>query len=114
MIKKTKNVNLKILLGLSIFILCNLNSFAYVWGNWSECAFEGGCEQGYGSTMGALVVDGAAYFLDASTNGLLFMSLVETAEINGIDYSKLRETLYRTIAGLEKSRDVYKALKLEE
>ncbi len=127
MSRKIKNLNLKILMGLLVLVLTGSYSYSRVWGNYSDCALEPGCEsegevagtQGSigtaldsGGSAGMYIVEGAGYLLTSYSGMATFLSRVETAELTGTEYSGLREILYRTIIDMEKAKNAVYLLKL--
>ena len=100
---------------MSMLVSC-INAFPHLYANDGECAFEGECgvvgESGIfvpsgSGLMGMYIVESAGYVLDAHSAVLQFMNRYELAELNGADFSEMKELLSRAIDNLRQARSNY-------
>lgn len=103
--KKNQNVA-RILIAITAVIILSTNIYPRMIANDGECAYDGGKSYSIKSN----IVAGAGYFLNSYSDALLLLNRVELADVNGIDYPELRETLYRAIENMEKAKDAYTLL----
>lgn len=112
-------LSFKLIVVLFIIAISDSIAFAYVWGNWRECASAPGCSctltlqltQDTGSQLKTYVVESAGYFLKSHAAYQEFLNRVEMSDINGVDYKELREILYSTIENMENASVAYSNLK---
>ncbi len=112
-------LSFKLIVVLFIIAISDSIAFAYVWGNWRECASAPGCSctltlqltQDTGSPLKTYVVESAGYFLKSHAAYQEFLNRVEMSESNGIDSEEFKNTLYNAIDNMEKAKAVYTNLK---
>jgi hypothetical protein len=86
--------------------------------NWSECAFEGSCDDGQiasammssaksSPSINTLIIQGAAYFLKSNSNIQLFLNQYELSDLNGVDYAALKTIVDDALIDMQKARSTY-------
>lgn len=122
----SKKLTFKILIGAFVLILASSVSYSRIWYNYSECGYEGECDgggtssgtgeaigtaQGTGMSIGVLIVESAGHLTKSYSNMVSLLNTIEMSELNGTDFSELRETLYITIEEMEKANEAISNLK---
>ena len=91
MSKKTKQWYLTMLVGMFTLFLLTMPSFAYIWGNYSECSYTGSNNGGLESTgLSHQVMVAASNFLESHARYQAFLAAYETSGLTGVDYQSLR------------------------
>ncbi len=106
----TLKVISKLFIGAFIIWALNSYSFAYIWANYSDCAFSETCEEKSTSTIKTYVIEGAGYFLSSHSDSLLFLNRIEVSELKGIDYGELQEIMKKAISNMKGAKESYTAL----
>lgn len=107
----------KIMAAVLILVLSTMNASAIIFFNSSDVGFEKDGVVGEESTspqvkgLRELIVEGAGYFLDSSSNFLLFLNKVEVAELVNLDYNEVQMNLNSAIEKMKYARDTYTHLK---
>lgn len=116
--QKNKTLLVCVLVGLVLMASLSINSYPRFHGNFGECTVEPGCEGGDGSSTGVYVpessgmlkmyiIDGAGFVLSTYSGMGELLKQIETSEMNGPDYCKMRETIYCMIEDMERARFTY-------
>jgi len=116
---KVKNLILKCFAVLFIISINSSAAFAYVWGNWRECASAPGCsctltlqvKQETTPTLKTYIVESAGYFLKSNAAYQEFLYCVEMSESKGIESADFKNAIYNAIDNMEKAKAVYSNLK---
>jgi hypothetical protein len=117
---KSKNIMFQAIIGL--VLIASLSNFSYsaLSGNWRECLAAPGCTCSFTldiaksatTTLKTYIILSAGYSFDSYAAYQSFLSRVEMADINGIDYKELKSILYSAIEHMEKARASYENVKL--
>jgi len=118
--KQIKKYFVTVIMVLFIFCICSPFSYALVAANWRECLNGPGCTctltlditKSTIPTLKSHIILSAGYSFDSYANYQAFLSRVEMADINGVDYKELRAILYSAIDHMEKARAEYENVKL--
>lgn len=125
--KQLKQATLKIFVGILVLIFTSSLAFSTIWGNWSECGYEGGCEGREGNSIGVyvgenvesekgisirmLIVESAGHLLNSYSGMLTLLNRVEMSELNGPNTAEIRELTDRVIEDMEKANCTIQLLK---
>lgn len=108
--KQIKRFCVTMIMVLVIYCICNSTAYAFVWGNWRECANTPACSSTVQTEYFLLktcIEESAGNFLNSHSNFQAFLNRVELAESNGLDRSELKEILYIVIENMEKAKAAY-------
>lgn len=125
--KQIKQATLKIFVGVLVLIFTSSLAYSTIWGNWSECGYEGECEDPEANSIGVyvlesvesgkrtgirmLIVESAGHLLNAYSGMLTLLNRVEMSELNGPNLAEMRELTYRVIEEMEKANSSIRLLK---
>ena len=87
---------------------------ALMWANESCVAFPEGCRGRGGKssiTIGGFIAEGGCYFLKSSSDKDLFLSLIESSELSGPNYTALRTAINSAVFNMEQAKNTYYQLK---
>lgn len=117
---KSKTMLFQAIIGL--VLIASLSSFGYsaLSGNWRECLVAPGCTctvaldiaKSSTATLKTYIILSAGYSFDSYAAYQSFLSRVEMADINGVDYKELKIILYKAIDRMEKARAAYENVKM--
>jgi len=118
--KQIKKYFVTVIMVLFIYCICSPFSYARIAANWRECLVAPGCtcEVTLDITKSTIpilktyIIESAGYFFDSYAAYQSFLSRVEIADINGVDYKELKTILYSAIDHIEKARAAYENVKL--
>lgn len=110
--KQIKRFCASMIMMLVFYCICNSIGYARLWQNWRECTNEPDCISQFSvPELKSYIIDSSGYFLNSHSDYQAFLSHVELAEINCINYIELKETLYLAIENMEKAITAYTNLK---
>jgi len=107
-----RNALLKTVLGILIVTCCTINSFAFWVFNTTENGFTG--TKSLSSTeasIGDLIVQGGAAFLDSYSSTLQYMKKTESASLLGVNQSELLTLLKKALSSMTLATGYYSKLK---
>lgn len=120
MIKQHKKLFLRVFLAIFALSMVYTNLYPRILGNKGGCPYESepcgivpvegdinGIPGAPSSSINTTIVFGAGYFLNSQAAALIFLNKIEMSEVAGLNYSDLRETLYRAIENMELAKDTY-------
>lgn len=106
MIKQVSTAILKTLMGILILCVLQMNGFSRLIGNGSSDAFEG-AEQ---TVIEGYVMEGAGYFLKSQSDAFLLLNKIELSDLNGVNYTELKQLVSSTVSAMENAKAKYAAL----
>jgi hypothetical protein len=107
MMKQTsKTTILKLLLGIFIVGLFQMQGIARYIFNKSEIGFEAPGSTG----IRTYVIEAAGGYLNSHSDLLLLLNRIEMEEINGIDYAELQQVINNAVVHMENAREKYNDL----
>ena len=125
--RQIKQLTLTIFVGLLILFTTSVVSYAVIWGNYSECGYEGECEDPEANSIGVyvvgsvetekgisirkLIVESAGHLLNSYSGMLTLLNRIEMSELNGPNLAEIRELTYRVIEDMEKANSTIQLLK---
>jgi hypothetical protein len=109
MIRFEKKIMQTMIIGLVVFFLLSIPSFALVWGNNTQGVF-GSDGKGEGESINGYIIDGAGYFLKAYSDILLFLNKIELAETRGLNFAEINAILDSAIDNMERVKSTYAML----
>jgi hypothetical protein len=120
MINKLTKMIFKAIIGLVLVFSLSIPSYSALACNWRECLVAPGCTctvtldiaKSSTATLKTYIILSAGYSFDSYADYQSFLSRVEMADINGIDYKELRAILYSAIGHMEKARAAYENVRI--
>jgi hypothetical protein len=117
---KSKKVMFQALIGLVLIFSLSISGYSALGYNCRECLAAPGCTctitpdiaKSTATTLKTYIILSARYSFDSYAAYQSFLSRVEMADINGVDYKELRAILYSAIDHMEKARAAYENVKL--
>lgn len=106
MIKQKKTAILKVLLGVLVLCVFQMNAFSRIILNGSPEGFEGP-EQ---PVIEGLVIEGAGYFLESQSDTLLLLNKIELSDLDGVDYAELQLLVNNALTNMENAKGKYTSL----
>jgi len=110
-----KHNGMKLLLGLIIMIIMNIQLLSWWYVNGSGNAYNPPPSPGFEVTgtvsIETEVARGAGYFLEAYADTLLFMNQVELSNLKGMDYNHLQSLLDNALKHMTQANATYTRLK---
>jgi hypothetical protein len=104
-----------ICLGIVILIITTSVSYARIMGNFTDIAYVVPVDpvdpDAKSKPLNTCIVNGAGSFLKAYSHVILFLTRVEMADINGVNYIELRNILNNAVVNMEMAKDAYINLK---
>jgi len=110
MIKRTATV-------IVLVTLLTVSLNAFMAGNESCGAFTCGCGDSRegdvygiipsGMTLGQLIAEGGAYFLESNANYQQFLSCFEKSEVTGLDFKSLGDGIQSAVSSMKKAQETY-------
>jgi len=117
---KSKKVMFQAIIGLVLVFSISTCGYSALGYNWRECLAAPGCTctltltitKSTTATLRTYIIESAGYSFDSYAAYQSFLSRVEMADINGVDYKELRAIFYSAIDHMEKARAAYENVKL--
>ncbi|MGD2087373.1 MAG: hypothetical protein PVH61_14410 [Candidatus Aminicenantes bacterium] len=107
MMKQTsKTTILKVLLGIFILGLFQMQGITRIIFNKSEIGFEEPDSTG----IRTYVIEAAGFFLKSQADFSLFLNKIEMEEINGVDFAELQQVISNAVVYMEQARKKYNDL----
>lgn len=115
MIKQQQKLTLTVFMVIAIFVVLTIPSHARVCHNGLEDGYEDGGTRnaeamGAGGSIRSLIIEGAGNLLDSQAHTLLFLNKVEMSDLNGVDYSQLRDSLNQAVESMKSAVKSYSLL----
>ena len=105
-----KQLSVKLILGICIILLINLNTYSYVFFNRMDEPFESNGEES--TSINSYIINGAEYYLKGYSDFLVVLNRVEKAPApDALDFNEVQKLLDSTISTMEKAKETYEALK---
>ena len=107
--KQNKQLISKIFIVLFILAAINQSSYGLIIANRGDCVL--GCDEEKSTGLKSYIIYGAGYLLRSYSDMMLFLDKVEMSELNGIDYTEMRNVLNKAIEKMEMANQYYFQLK---
>ncbi|MCU0288919.1 MAG: hypothetical protein MUF15_21305 [Acidobacteria bacterium] len=106
MIKQFSFAVLKVLTGVLVFCILQINGFSRLIGNGTSAAFD---ESGQ-TVIESYIIEGAGYFLKSQSDTLLLLNKIELSDLNGANFTELQQLVNNSITAMENATAKYSIL----
>jgi len=114
MIRQKKQWVSKVLTGIFIFLLINMNAFSIIYINGAGEGYEGGGDgdktSGYNHSIETYVIEGAGYFLNGHSSIQVLLNRLELQDVKGVDYTELHRLINNALENITHAAQTYEQL----